>query len=58
MLAKNALWSYEEDIKQISSEKARRNLFLVIFAGFALKGDKLAQFFSSFNTCPSSLTSS
>ena len=50
------LKSYEEDIKQISSEGRNHNNFLVDFAGIALKLEKVGQTafqFSSFNPCPS-----
>ena len=37
------LWSDEEDVKQISSGSTENNNLLVVFAGIALKFEKLAQ---------------
>ena len=37
------LWSYEENIKQISSGSPQNNNLLVVFAGIALKLEKPAQ---------------
>ena len=45
------LWSYEEDIKRISSRGTNHNNVLVIFAHTALKLAKVGPTFSSFNPC-------
>ena len=51
---KMLLWNYDEEIKQISSGSANHNYwYLEIFAGIAIKLEKVGPTFSSFNPCPS-----
>ena len=50
ILIRSILHCYEEFIKQISSRRTSPSIFLVIFAGIALKLDKVVTTFLSYNT--------
>ena len=52
---KMLLWSYKEDITQISTRITNQNIFLMIFEGIALKLEKVGPTLSSLNPCPSIL---
>ena len=52
-LTKMLLHRYEEIIKEISSGSTNQYFLLMIFAGKALKLEKVFPTLSSFNPCPS-----
>ena len=53
--AQNAPEEFEEDTKQISTGSTNHDniIFLVIFAGIALKLENVGLTYSGFNPCPS-----